>query len=110
MPVARNARGSDSRRFNCVEELPVAKGEPVPQGLLFFSEWDQTPLLDSETQPARLRSSVADAERFSPKVSGNPQFLKAFRAINAYVHDRFKQLLKRRSQRPYHPTEGVSIY
>lgn len=35
---------------------------------------------------------------------------QAFRAINAYVHGRLKQHLRRRSQRPFRPPEGVTFY
>ena len=34
----------------------------------------------------------------------------AFGAINSYVRDRLKQHLRRRSQRPFRPPEGVSYY
>jgi RNA-directed DNA polymerase len=34
----------------------------------------------------------------------------AFREINAYVRDRLTQHLRRRSQRPFRPPEGVSYY
>jgi len=34
----------------------------------------------------------------------------AFRQINTYVRDRLTQHLKRRSQRPFHPPEGVTYY
>ena len=34
----------------------------------------------------------------------------AFREINAYVHGRLVQHLRRRSQRPFRPPEGVSYY
>jgi RNA-directed DNA polymerase len=34
----------------------------------------------------------------------------AFREINRYVRDRLKQHLRRRSQRPFRPPEGVSYY
>ncbi|MBI4906171.1 MAG: hypothetical protein HY820_21230, partial [Acidobacteria bacterium] len=34
----------------------------------------------------------------------------AFRDINAYVHSRLKQHLRRRSQRPYRPPEDVTYY
>jgi RNA-directed DNA polymerase len=39
---------------------------------------------------------------------GHPR--KAFRAINWYVHNRLKQHLRRRSQRPFRPPEGSSYY
>jgi RNA-directed DNA polymerase len=35
---------------------------------------------------------------------------QAFREINSYVRYRLKQHLRRRSQRPYRPPEGVSFY
>ena len=35
---------------------------------------------------------------------------QAFREINAYARDRVTQHLKRRSQRPFRPPEGVSFY
>jgi RNA-directed DNA polymerase len=35
---------------------------------------------------------------------------KAFREINTYVRDRLTQHLKRRSQRPFQPPEGVTFY
>jgi len=35
---------------------------------------------------------------------------QAFREINSYVRDRLMQHLRRRSQRPYRPPEGVSFY
>jgi hypothetical protein len=35
---------------------------------------------------------------------------QAFREINAYVRDRLRQHLRRRSQRPFRPPEGVSYY
>ena len=35
---------------------------------------------------------------------------QAFRAINGYVYDRLKHHLGRRSQRPFRPPEGVSMY
>jgi RNA-directed DNA polymerase len=35
---------------------------------------------------------------------------KAFRAINYYTCDRLCQHLRRRSQRPFRPPKGVSIY
>ena len=35
---------------------------------------------------------------------------KAFRDINFYVRDRLEQHLRRRSQRPYRPPEGISLY
>ena len=35
---------------------------------------------------------------------------QAFRRINAYVCERLTRHLKRRSQRPYRPPEGVSWY
>ena len=34
---------------------------------------------------------------------------KAFRQINAYVRERLTCHLKRRSQRPFRPPEGVSL-
>jgi RNA-directed DNA polymerase len=34
----------------------------------------------------------------------------AFREVNTYVRDRLRQHLRRRSQRPYRPPEGVSYY
>jgi len=34
----------------------------------------------------------------------------AFGAINSYVRDRLRQHLRRRSQRPFRPPEGVSFY
>ena len=34
----------------------------------------------------------------------------AFGAINSYVRDRLRQHLRRRSQRPFRPPEGVSVY
>src|SRR5207248_9613581 len=35
---------------------------------------------------------------------------QAFREINAYARDRVTRHLKRRSQRPFRPPEGVSFY
>jgi RNA-directed DNA polymerase len=35
---------------------------------------------------------------------------RAFRDINAYLQARLKQHLRRRSQRPFRPPEGVSYY
>jgi RNA-directed DNA polymerase len=35
---------------------------------------------------------------------------QAFRDINTYVRDRLTQHLRRRSQRPFRPPEGVSFY
>jgi len=35
---------------------------------------------------------------------------EAFRDINTYVRDRLTQHLRRRSQRPFRPPEGVSFY
>ena len=35
---------------------------------------------------------------------------KAFRQINAYVRERLTRHVKRRSQRPFRPPEGVSFY
>ena len=35
---------------------------------------------------------------------------RAFREINTYVRDRLRQHLRRRSQRPFRPPEGVSFY
>ena len=35
---------------------------------------------------------------------------QAFRDVNTYVHDRLWQHLRRRSQRPFRPPEGVSFY
>lgn len=35
---------------------------------------------------------------------------RGFRAINAYVRQRLKQHVRRRSQRPFRPPEGVSYY
>ena len=35
---------------------------------------------------------------------------QAFRDVNTYVRDRLTQHLRRRSQRPYRPPEGVSFY
>ena len=35
---------------------------------------------------------------------------RAFRGINTYVRDRLTQHLRRRSQRPFRPPEGVSFY
>ena len=35
---------------------------------------------------------------------------KAFRDLNAYVLGRLEQHLRRRSQRPFRPPEGVSFY
>jgi RNA-directed DNA polymerase len=34
----------------------------------------------------------------------------AFRGINTYLRDRLTQHLRRRSQRPFRPPEGVSYY
>ena len=35
---------------------------------------------------------------------------QAFRGVNTYVRDRLTQHLRRRSQRPFRPPEGVSFY
>jgi len=35
---------------------------------------------------------------------------EAFREINTYIRDRLKQHLRRRSQRPFRPPEGVTFY
>ena len=35
---------------------------------------------------------------------------QAFRGINTYVRDRLRQHLRRRSQRPFRPPEGISFY
>jgi RNA-directed DNA polymerase len=35
---------------------------------------------------------------------------RAFRQINTYTRDRLTQHLRRRSQRPFRPPEGVSFY
>lgn len=35
---------------------------------------------------------------------------RAFRQINTYVRERLTQHLRRRSQRPFHPPEGVTFY
>jgi RNA-directed DNA polymerase len=39
---------------------------------------------------------------------GHPR--RAFRRINSYVRDRLRRHLRRRSQRPFHPPEGVTHY
>jgi RNA-directed DNA polymerase len=39
---------------------------------------------------------------------GHPR--RAFRAINGFVRERLRHHLRRRSQRPYHPPKGVTLY
>ena len=34
----------------------------------------------------------------------------AFRAINTYVHERLRRHVRRRSQRPFRPPEGVTYH
>ena len=80
-------------------------------------EWELIEALESQESRDGLPGEVSLLrQKLSQKAKQEPKFRfytyprASFGEINSYVRDRLTQHLRRRSQRPFRPPEGVSFY
>ena len=99
----RDLRGRDKRYLN---QVPSEKSLQRERDTLKEMTGPNASLRPTIALIAQINCQVHSWSRYFEK--GYPA--KAFRQIDAFIRDRLTRHLKRRSQRPYRPPEGVSWY